>query len=198
MQAFRTFGGMAAALLATLPVAASAAVITFNAALTPGQEVPTPNLTVGGTVATPSGFGTGRLDTDTNVFSGSLSWTGMTSLVTRGHIHAAPPGQTGGIVLGYFDFVVPAPARPDQFLPTAFDFVLTPRTITDAQETALLTGLEAGALYFNVHTVQNPAGEIRGNITTFATVGKVPVPASLALVGAGLLALGATTRRRRG
>lgn len=197
MQALRrTFGGIGVALLAALPVAASAAVITFNAALTTGQEVPAPNLDVaGGGVASPSGFGSGRLDTTTNEFSGSLSWSGMTSLVTRGHIHAAPPGQTGGVLLGYFDFVAPPPAQPDLFLPTTFDFVLSPRTITDAQETALLAGLEAGALYFNVHTVQNPPGEIRGNITTFA-IGKVPVPASLALVGAGLLALGVAKRRR--
>ena len=188
----RTFSGIAVALLATIPLAASAAVITFNAALTTGQEVPSPNLNVGDTVASPSGFGTGRLDTSTNEFSGSLSWTGMTSQVTRGHIHAAPPGQTGGVVLGYFDFIVPAPPRPEQFLPTTFDFVLAPRTITDQQEAALLAGLEAGALYFNVHTVQNPPGEIRGNITSFA---KVPVPASLALIGAGLLAFGATRRR---
>lgn len=182
------------ATLALLPAAASAAVITFGAALTPGQEVPTPNLNVNGGVATPSGNGTGRLDTDTNLFSGTLDWTGMTSSVTRGHIHAAPPGAAGPILIGYFDFVAPV-NQPGAFLPPTGSFALSPIRLTDAQESALLTGLAAGALYFNIHTTQNPAGEIRGNIAAQA-IGKVPLPASLALMGAGLLALGMTTRRR--
>jgi hypothetical protein len=50
------------------------------------------------------------------------------------------------------------------------------------------TWLQEGRLYINVHTVQNPGGEIRGYLI-------VPEPGALALIGLGGLGLLFASRR---
>ena len=57
-------------------------------------------------------------------------------------------------------------------------------------EAALLTGLDEGRAYFNIHTSEFGSGEIRGFLQT------VPEPTTVALLGAGLLGLAAFSRRR--
>lgn len=83
--------------------------------------------------------------------------------VTAAHIHVGQPGEDGDVVALLFSGD-----------PTGeFNGQLAEGVITESDLTGPLAGdmdglvqmLESGGLYVNVHTVVNPAGEIRGQIT---------------------------------
>lgn len=84
------------------------------------------------------------------------------------HIHLAAAGTNGGIVVWLY------PSGPPSILiPGRFSGVLAAGAITDASLVGDLDGqtvadliaeLEAGNAYVNVHSVDNPGGEIRGQI----------------------------------
>jgi hypothetical protein len=61
-------------------------------------------------------------------------------------------------------------------------------------EAALIAGIIAGQSYFNIHTVNFPGGEIRGQLAAVAGVVPVPLPASIVLFGSALLGLGLLRR----
>jgi len=84
--------------------------------------------------------------------------------VTAAHIHVAPAGVNGPVVVGLASGA--AGSGPS-------DGVLATGTITAANLTgplagqplsALIEAMDAGDTYVNVHTTTNPAGEIRGQI----------------------------------
>lgn len=136
-------------------------IVTFKATLNGASEVPA-NTTTG------SGTFTATLDTSTNVFTYDVTFTGLTSNVNNGHIHGpAAAGVNSGTTINF------------NTLPGAtFSFGLQAgtahgvATLTAAtQITAAVNGdslkklLFAGLTYANIHTVNNPGGEIRGQIT---------------------------------
>lgn len=129
-------------------VGGSGLTTTFTAYLNSAQEVP-PN------ASTAKGFGRVTLNEAENqitvsVFYGSAA-APLSSNVTLGHIHGpAAPGANAGVL---FDL---APATGVTFgSVTNLTFSITP---------AQVANLKAGLLYFNIHTVNNPGGEIRGQI----------------------------------
>lgn len=86
--------------------------------------------------------------------------------VTAAHIHLAPRGENGDIVAFLFDPEEPTEGRTNG--------VLAEGTITSADLVGPLEGstlselideMEAGNTYVNVHTVDHPSGEIRGQIS---------------------------------
>lgn len=88
--------------------------------------------------------------------------------VLMAHIHNAPAGQNGGIVV----WLYPS-SPPPQLIPGRFQGVLAEGTITADNFMGSLEGqtiadlvelMESGNTYVNVHTEQNPPGEIRGQI----------------------------------
>lgn len=88
--------------------------------------------------------------------------------VTMAHIHLAPEGTNGPIVL----WLRPS-APPPQLIPGRFDGVFVEGTVTAANLVGPLAGMtlddlraamEAGNTYVNVHTSQFGGGEIRGQI----------------------------------
>jgi hypothetical protein len=113
----------------------------YEAALSAAQEVP-PNSSAG------TGSAEVQLNTNTNTLKWKVTYSGLTGAATAGHIHGpAPMGQNAGVQ-------VPFPgnlnAQP-----------ITGETqITSAQAAALASG----QWYVNIHTPQNPGGEIRGQL----------------------------------
>ena len=88
--------------------------------------------------------------------------------ITQAHIHLGPKGVNGPIVL----WLYPA-APPPVLIPGRFDGVLAEGDVSSANLVGLLAGhplsdlideMEAGNAYVNIHTTQQPVGEIRGQI----------------------------------
>jgi hypothetical protein len=114
---------------------------TFRATLSSAAEVPAN--------ASP---GSGSLEATFDKASGVLRWkvtyTGLTGPATMAHFHGpAMPGANAGVVVPF-----PSAASPAEGSAT-----LTPAQAAD---------LVAGKWYVNVHTAQNPGGEIRGQVLT--------------------------------
>lgn len=88
--------------------------------------------------------------------------------VTMAHIHLAPAGQNGAVVVWLYPSAPPA-----VLIPGRFQGVLAAGVITDASLVGPLAGqtledlvaaIEAGEAYVNVHTTAFPGGEVRGQI----------------------------------
>jgi len=84
------------------------------------------------------------------------------------HIHLAAAGVNGPVVLWLYPHAPPA-----QLIPGLFEGVLANGTRTAANlvgtlagqdMSALIDAMIAGGAYVNVHTLQYPPGEIRGQI----------------------------------
>ena len=131
--------GAAALMLAAMTPSASAETVTYRAELSGASEVP-PNGTQG------RGEITAIYDPATNTLSWKGSYSGLTGTATAAHFHGpAEPGKNAGVL-------VPAPAAASPFSGSAQ---------IDAAKAA---DLEAGKVYFNIHTAANPGGELRGQL----------------------------------
>lgn len=91
--------------------------------------------------------------------------------VSQAHLHliTTPGGTTGGVVV----WLYPVSGPPAQLIPGRSNGTLAEGEITDASLVGALTGMtlddlitaiNEGTVYVNVHTTQNPPGEIRGDI----------------------------------
>ncbi len=132
---------MAAAAASMFIFSAQAETLRFHATLNGQSEVP-PKMTGGaGTVEA-------TLDTATRKLDYKATWQGLSGPATMAHFHGpAEPGANAKVAVPWGD----NPASP--FTATA--------TLTEAQAADLI----AGRWYANVHTAQNPGGEIRGQVT---------------------------------
>ena len=91
--------------------------------------------------------------------------------VTAGHIHAGGAGENGPVVVPLFAFSsgVDGPESEARTVEgTLANGSFTAEDLTGPLEGAtlddLVSTIESGQAYVNVHTVANPAGEIRGNL----------------------------------
>lgn len=120
--------------------------VTYTVALSGAQEVPP-------VVTGASGSATFVVDLSTGAVSGSVTFTGLSSNATAAHIHQAAAGVNGAVIV---------PLAGGEGLTAGVFNVPAGSVYTAAQ----LTALKTNGLYVNVHSVTNPGGEIRGQITT--------------------------------
>jgi hypothetical protein len=86
--------------------------------------------------------------------------------VTAAHIHLAPRGENGDIVAFLFNPVAPTDGRTNGILAEGTirsEDLVGPLEGSTLSE--LIDEMEAGNTYVNVHTVEHPSGEIRGQIS---------------------------------
>ncbi len=170
---------MMAALMVPAP-AAHADPITFIANLSGANEVPP--VASGGT-----GLATIMLDPTAQTLQVNATFSGLTSLDVAAHIHCcAPLGTNVGVATTVPAFPgFPLMVTSGTYSSVVFDLtqslIYNPAFVTlkgglPQAEAALIAGIEGGQTYFNIHTMINPGGEIRGQLSA------VPGP----IAGAGL------------
>lgn len=103
-------------------------------------------------VSSATGSTTGTYNQTTKILSITTTYTGLNA--TAGHIHTQTvtplPLKTGGVTFGF-----PATGLASPIVYTSIV------ALTAAQETDLLNGI----MYVNLHSIANPTGEIRGNLS---------------------------------
>ena len=193
---------MAAALMLPAP-RAYAAPMTFTAILSGANELPNPVPSPG------TGLATVVLDPTAQTLQVNATFSGLTSpTITGAHIHCCAPfgtnagvatttpvfpgfpqvGNSGTYSSQVFDLTQPLIYNP-AFI--ALQAGSTPAEMLMNAENSLIAGIIGGQTYFNIHTSNFPAGEIRGQLAP------VPLPAALPLFAAGLGIVTFLARRKK-
>ena len=160
---------------------ANAIPITFTATLSGANEVPP-------VVSPGTGETTVTLDAEAQTLQINVTFSGLTSNTVAAHIHCcAPVGTNVGVATTVpafpgFPLGVTSGTYSSQVFDLTQPLIYNPAFVTlqggtiAGAEAALIAGIQAGLTYLNIHTVNFPGGEIRGQL--------IPVPGPV--VGAGL------------
>ncbi len=175
---------------------AGALPMTFVGSLAGANEVPT--------VDSPgTDSATVVLDPTAQTIQVNATFSGLTSNDVAAHIHCcAPLGTNAGVATTVPAFPgFPLGVTSGSYSSAVFDLtqptIYNPAFVTleggtiPQAEAALIAGIEHGMTYLNIHTTNNPGGEIRGQLEP------VPEPTTLVLWGTMMAGLGMIRRRRR-
>ena len=169
-----TWMGTLALGLASLTTSAAhlQAHLLFSAKMNGAQQVPVNS-------STALGLGSLTLNSTRDTLCVHASWTGLGSALTGIHIHSGVAGTNGPVLIDLMDFV-----QGDQLT----------TMITGAAITSELVAMHVrGELYLNIHTENNPNGEIRGQIraeTDFAYVADLNGMQQVPMVSTNAFGLG--------
>ena len=131
----------------------------FHATASGREEVP-PNDSRG------RGTATFKLSDDGTAISYRLIVANIEN-VTQAHIHIAPPGVNGPVVVFLFGFVAGGVTENGLLAEgtiTQADLIARPAIGFGGTMAELLAAMRSGNAYVNVHTVAIPAGEVRGQV----------------------------------
>ena len=145
------------ALALVLAMQASAQTVTLRTTMNGGEEVPVISTGMVGTAEV-------SVDVTNREVAVTLSVWNVPTATTAGHIHVGPAGIGGPVVL---NFPAAVAGRTGDFAMTfrlgQSAFVARPaqgiNTLDD-----IIQAIVNGNAYVNIHTTQNPGGEIRGQL----------------------------------
>jgi hypothetical protein len=165
--------------------AVQASTITYVTTLSSANEIPANGSTATGTASI-------TVDSVANTIVFNVAFSGLSSNDTAAHIHCCQPlGTNAGVAtvmpsFPNFPLGVTSGSFSNQIFSLADVAFYNPAFVTAnggtaaSAEAALLAGMAAGQTYFNIHTSNNPGGEIRGQLAA------TPEPATFLLVGLAL------------
>ena len=131
----------------------------FNATMNSANEVPTPTVTTG------SGTATYTLNGSTVNYT--VTYNNLSGPPTAAHIHLAPAGVRGGVVVPFTGLPATASGTFSGTFSAAdvaggFSDAGTGMSIDAGNLNDLINQMRLGNTYTNVHTTANGGGEIRG------------------------------------
>ena len=135
----------------------------FSAILSGSEVVPT-------VMTDGSGTATAAFDEAGTMLRVEGTYTDLSGAPQGGHIHEAPRGENGPMI-------VPLTFTPDPDEPTSGTFsVMAP--VGDGEGQLSAATLADQGYYLNIHTETNPEGEIRGQLSVVPTEAPTPAPTS--------------------
>lgn len=145
------------ALVLVLATQTSAQTVTLTTTMNGGEETPVLNTGMVGTAEV-------NVDVTNREVVVSLRIFNTPTPTTAGHIHIGPAGIAGPVVLNFPAGLV---GRTGDFAMSfrlgERDFVARPAIGINAIDDAI-QAIVNGNSYINIHTMQNPGGEIRGQL----------------------------------
>ena len=153
----KALGFCTGALALVLAAQASAQVVTLRTTMNGGEETPVLNSGMVGNAEVSVDLASRELAVTLNAFN-------VPTATTAGHIHVGAAGIAGPVVLNFPPGVV---GRTGDFAMTfrlgERDFVARPAQGINTMDD-IIQAIVNGNAYVNIHTTQNPGGEIRGQL----------------------------------